>query len=321
MNDKKIFSRIGFNYFIFLSVSIGLQLLMAFVFDKLDVKLPPGLHWMALFLSMAPMYLIAAPLTVFLFQRVPRAENLEKKKLGAGAFWVIFVIGVSAMQLGNLIGQAMMKIVEMWTGRQMDFELQEVILNTEPWVILVLVVVIGPMIEELLFRRMLIDRIKGYGEGTSVVMSGLLFGLFHGNFYQFFYAFALGAIFGYVYCKTSRLRYTVIMHMMINFMGSILVILMMRMPGMEPFLDPAMQAEAMTFEMIQKALPGLLMFCLYGILLFGTVVAGIVLFICFFKRIRLEPGYRNLKGVRLKTIFLNVGMILCLLVSLVSFAL
>ena len=49
-----------------------------------------------------------------------------------------------------------------------------------------------------------------------------MFGLFHLNLFQFFYAFGLGLMFGYVYMRTSQLRYSIVMHMIINFNGSVL---------------------------------------------------------------------------------------------------
>ena len=57
---------------------------------------------------------------------------------------------------------------------------------------------------------------RRYGEKTAIVFSALAFALFHMNLFQFFYAFGLGLIFGYVYTRTSRLRYSVLMHMLID---------------------------------------------------------------------------------------------------------
>ena len=42
------------------------------------------------------------------------------------------------------------------------------------------------------------------------------------NLFQFFYAFLLGLMFGYVYTRTSKLRYSTAMHMIINFNGGVL---------------------------------------------------------------------------------------------------
>ena len=64
------------------------------------------------------------------------------------------------MEIGNLIGQGFMLAVKFFTGIEADFKLQEIIMNTDIWVVFAVVVLIGPAIEEFLFRRLLIDRIR-----------------------------------------------------------------------------------------------------------------------------------------------------------------
>ena len=68
------------------------------------------------------------------------------------------------------------------------------------------------ILEEFIFRKMVIDRIWQYGEKIAVVTSALIFALFHINLFQFFYALGIGLIFAYVYLRTGKLRYTIIMH-------------------------------------------------------------------------------------------------------------
>ena len=63
---------------------------------------------------------------------------------------------------------------------------------------------------------------------ADIVFSALMFGLFHMNLYQFFYAFLLGLVFGYVYLRTRRLRYTVFMHMSINAIGGVTITALFR---------------------------------------------------------------------------------------------
>lgn len=314
MSDRKRFSRIGLNYFVYFGVTILLQLLIGLLIRVTDFKLPENLRWMSLFLSVAPMYLIAMPLTAWLFGKIPEAEKRPEQKLGAEKFWVIFIIGISAMEIGNLIGQGFMLAVKYFTGIEADFKLQEIIMNTDIWVVFVVVVLIGPAIEEFLFRRLLIDRIRMYGEGTAVLVSGLIFGVAHGNFYQFFYAFALGAILAYVYCKTSRLRYTVIMHMMIN-SSSVILLILMKFPG----ISQIMNSEIITERQVLAALPGTILILLYELAALGMTIAGIVLFICCFKKITFEKGKIALSGFRrIQTAFFNMGMILLLAISIVG---
>ena len=61
-----------------------------------------------------------------------------------------------------------------------------------------------------------------HGEGYAIIIPSAFFALFHGNFYQFFYAAGLGALLAYIYCVYGKLRYTIIFHAVVNFMGAII---------------------------------------------------------------------------------------------------
>ena len=93
-------------------------------------------------------------------------------------------------------------------------------MQTNIWNV-VFLVILGPIFEEWMFRKQLIDHTRKYGEKTAILLSGLAFGLFHMNLFQFFYAFLLGVMFGYIYMRTSKLRYSTAMHMIINFNGAV----------------------------------------------------------------------------------------------------
>ena len=82
--------------------------------------------------------------------------------------------------------------------------------------------VIGaPILEELVFRKTLLDRTHGYGQVTAVFVTALLFGLIHGNPAQFPLAFMLGLLLGTVYLNTGNIVYTMLIHFMINFTATI----------------------------------------------------------------------------------------------------
>lgn len=85
----------------------------------------------------------------------------------------------------------------------------------------------APIIEEYFFRKLLIDKIAPQGEALAILASGLLFGLMHGNLGQFFFAFALGCLFALVYIKTRNIKYTMLLHFIINTIASIPEIFMM----------------------------------------------------------------------------------------------
>ncbi|MBR4457291.1 MAG: CPBP family intramembrane metalloprotease [Solobacterium sp.] len=82
--------------------------------------------------------------------------------------------------------------------------------------------VCSPLIEELIFRRALISRLKPYGELAALIGSALAFGMFHESLPQWFYATLLGLVFGYLYLRTSTIRWSFLLHMTINAMGSLI---------------------------------------------------------------------------------------------------
>lgn len=82
------------------------------------------------------------------------------------------------------------------------------------------VVIIGPIIEELIFRGIILNGLlKNYSFKKSLILSSFLFAVFHLNPWQFFPAFALGLLFGWLFFKTRSIVLTIIAHMLNNLIG------------------------------------------------------------------------------------------------------
>ena len=79
----------------------------------------------------------------------------------------------------------------------------------------------APVLEELAFRKLLLDRLQPYGEVPAAFLSALLFGMFHGNSAQFILAFMVGLAFAAVYLKTGNVWYSISFHMVINTVASL----------------------------------------------------------------------------------------------------
>lgn len=82
---------------------------------------------------------------------------------------------------------------------------------------LVLMAVIPGVVEELMFRGMILGgMLKGLNTWKqkiiSVVLSALIFALVHGSAQQFVFPFIMGIVFGSVYLLTDNLWYTIAMH-------------------------------------------------------------------------------------------------------------
>lgn len=297
---RSAYSRMGLAYLVFFVTAAVCQVAaMAALAGVRDV-IGDGLYALLGLLSMYP---VAFPLCCLVAHTVPRRGPSWQFPVGGGRFAAIFVICLGAMLVGNLIGQLLMLVVSLLTGQPMVNNVQELILDMDPWSILVAAVIIAPILEEMMFRKFLLDRVACYGQLTAVLMSGGLFALAHGNFYQFFYAFALGIIFAYVYLRTGRIRYTIALHMLVNFSGSIVPILILRCIERNMML-------------------GSVLMLVWYIVLFSSVIGGIVLLIVGRKQIWFYRMPRKVPAGRwLMTVCVNVGVILFVGYSLVSFLL
>lgn len=308
---RKHFSRLGLIYLIGALLIIGIQSLALFIVEKINPALLESVN-ISLLCSMLPMYAIAIPLTALLLKKGVPATTIEKKKMTTGQWIVSFIICYAGMYISNFVGLILTQIIGLLKGSIVQNNIVDIVSTTNPWINMFIVVLLAPIFEELLFRKLLIDRTVKYGEGISILFSGLLFGLFHGNLNQFTYAFVLGLFFGFIYVKTGNIRYTILLHMLINFMGSVLGILLLNLLDYDALMT-SMQDPATMVTYMTSHFPQLMIYMLYVLLLLGLVIAGIVLFIVNHKKMHLLPGEITLpKGKRFSTTILNLGMILYL---------
>ncbi len=76
--------------------------------------------------------------------------------------------------------------------------------------------VVPAICEELLFRKVILNYSKKFGNFFAVLFSSLLFGLIHMNFGQGIFAFLIGLIFGTIAVKTNSIKITVFLHFLNN---------------------------------------------------------------------------------------------------------
>lgn len=98
---------------------------------------------------------------------------------------------------------------------------------------MIVIGILAPIVEELIFRYACIRPFKTYkpkvlkckGETIGIIFSALMFGLAHGNIVQSTYAFIFGLLLAYVYTREYNLSESILMHMTINSSSTILVAL------------------------------------------------------------------------------------------------
>lgn len=81
----------------------------------------------------------------------------------------------------------------------------------------IIVCVMAPVFEELLFRGAILHALRRFGDTFAIVCSAVVFGLMHGNIHQIPHAVIGGLIFGYIVVKRGSLISSMILHFINNF--------------------------------------------------------------------------------------------------------
>ena len=85
------------------------------------------------------------------------------------------------------------------------------------WLGILSVSVLGPILEELLFRGAITKiLLKKYKPAKAIILSGLIFGIFHLNPVQVVGAALVGFVFAWMYYKTKSLLPGIVMHIVNN---------------------------------------------------------------------------------------------------------
>lgn len=149
------------------------------------------------------------------------------------------------------------------------------------------VIVLGPLLEELVYRGLVLTLLRPFGKWLAVVVSALIFGMMHGNIPQMTSSFASALVMGIVAIQCGSIIPTLIIHICNNILAS--------------FGDFADALGWTNADSIYMALNILVYF-----------VGAFVLFV-FGYRLRIkEEQYALTTGQRFKQVFTNIPMLIYL---------
>lgn len=317
---RKAFSRIGLAFCAILVVATVTQLLWIIVPTLLwgEDNWFLTSSWGFWISSFAPLYGIAIPVGLLIMRKLP-AQPPQDNKPRFTIFLVLFPICFLMMFVGSLLGNILSAL---FSGGTAENPVTDYVMDQNPLKVVV-IVILAPVLEEYVCRKQIIDRVGQYGEKTAMILSALIFGLLHQNLFQFFYAFGIGLVLGYLYIRTGRLRYPIIFHGIINFMGSVIAPWILTLVNEEALanLDPNLPTEQL-IALYREILPGLLISMAYTFFYLGLAIAGLVLLIVMWRRREFRKTSAQLpKNTVVKTVYLNVGMVLYVLLCIGAFVL
>ena len=111
-------------------------------------------------------------------------------------------------------------------GSAIPFTGGETATSTVNFFVLVLsTVVIAPVVEELVFRGVIFQRMRdNHGFLISAAVSAAAFGIVHFNLMQGLFGFCMGMVFAFIYDRYHRLTASIAAHMAVNIFNVILMI-------------------------------------------------------------------------------------------------
>ncbi len=285
--NKKHFSKIGFRLFWGTIIIVVLQLIGSIVVGAINPKLLEN-YDISLASTMIPLYLIGLPIMILLLKKVDY-QKIEQKSMSGKELLSAALMSYAIVILGNFLGLGITALISLVKGEGVINPFVEIASNGNLWITAVYTVICAPIYEEIIFRKLLVDRTIKYGEKAAVIFSGVVFALFHGNLNQFVYALLIGMFFAFIYVKTGQVKYCIILHMVVNFLGSVFGSIIM------------------TYFDAEKTF-GMIVHSLYSVLFYAMIISGIVILIKSLKKFKLEAGQLE-KAQGFKTMFINAGMI------------
>ncbi|MBO7358176.1 MAG: CPBP family intramembrane metalloprotease [Lachnospiraceae bacterium] len=302
---KSTLDSIGIAYSVFSIVVTCVQLFISLGLSLLPIELTPNINSLITFgMVILSVDVIGFPLTYILTKKIP-ARDIPNRKFGFFKFLPYIFMTFAIMLPGSIIGSLIHSMLTVPFGGSGANAVTEILFNSSPIPRIITVGILAPIFEELIFRKLLVDRLSRYSSFMAIIVSGLFFGLYHGNFSQFFFATGIGFLFAFLYSKTGKIHLTIILHMIVNLFTSVITTTaMQKFLAVNPNRDLS-QEFLMAHPEAAAALGGVgLVYVTMGLFAF----IGLICFIVFAatKKFRLEKiEGEPTKAEALKALFSN----------------
>ncbi len=279
---KKYFSRFGWFAVVFNVAITAFQMIAITLLQALAPSLLSN-YLISEILSLISIYAVAFPIALLVLAPLPTVTPV-KEKMRTRDFVCAVCICEALMLVGSYISSFVLSVFSSFLGGASFTNPLASSVESQPlWATLLFTAILAPLLEEIFFRGAVCKKLLILGEGYAVVLSSAFFALCHGNFFQLFYSFIIGCFFGFIYVKTGKLRYTVMLHMIVNLIGTVVVTLVLDFADIESWLSD-------TFEVTAENMYQVLAFVGYEAVILGASIFGLIMLFKNKKRIRFDSG-------------------------------
>ncbi len=152
----------------------------------------------------------------FYWTKIPLKIAIKEQKCSLKYFIIAIIL-----QFGLISLSSVNELFLEWLGfigyQDSSMAGTEQLLQTSPFLLLILVLAVLPAIlEEVIFRGLLFQGLRAFGTVGSVLLCGGLFSLYHQNPAQTIYQFCCGAAFALVVVRSGSILPTMLSHFLNN---------------------------------------------------------------------------------------------------------
>lgn len=224
-NGKKEFNKIGLTLFIreilmFVSSIVAIIIYIIWLIvksgDFSETMVDSVLNNILVnpYISIIPVMIGFIPVAVFIKKKMNiNSILIENRRISSRKILMYFILLLGVNSLCGLFSVGMESVLNM-IGYTMKDSI-DMMQNLNKPSMFIYVCIIGPIIEELTYRGMVLKYLKKFDKGFAVISSGILFGFMHGNFEQIFMAVGVGILLGYL-AEEYSVKLTIILHILNN---------------------------------------------------------------------------------------------------------
>jgi len=163
-------------------------------------------------------FFIYAVLCIVLLLLTRNIFKQDFQKVGSwGDFWGQMGIGVACTFGAAILGNTVVMLLGT-TDTAANQELAEAVLATMPILMMITITFLGPIVEEIIFRLVLMN-LFNWKPVYNLIFSSLIFGSVHvliGSWVHIIPYFLMGLVFGYFYLKHNNIWHVTILHILHN---------------------------------------------------------------------------------------------------------
>ncbi len=223
INQKR---KLGFTLGVLLIVINVSALLFSLAIEKWGILEIGSNVWVELIINAFFTYVVGYSSIMFLLRKVEKIEPRPKVKLGAKKMWFYIFVTLGTGYFMSMLTNVVITLIQGALNINIADRVTTLVQKSNPIALVIFIATLGPICEELMFRGYLLKKLRVYGDKTAIIYTAIAFGLFHANVSQIAFATVIGLILAYITVKTNNIKYSIILHIVVNSISTIMNILL-----------------------------------------------------------------------------------------------